>query len=313
MTSALVMDAAFGEPPAWAHPVVWIGRLVVRLERMAPTGASSRLAHGAIMTALTVGGAALCGALVDRLLARVPSLPALLLEAWLLKTMLSVRALLAAGKRVETCLDRDDLDGARDAVRALVSSNPARLDQRLLISAAVESLAENASDSVVAPLYYYALGGLPAVATYRAANTLDAMVGYRGEYEHLGKVAARLDDLLNLVPARLTSALLLAAGAVSGGDLGTGFGTTLRDHGRTASPNAGWPMSTMAGLLAIRLEKPGHYELGVGLPPPDLPAIDHAAELVKATTVLALPATLGLRALIRGLIARTGTQSREGR
>ena len=138
-----------------------------------------------------------------------------------------------------------------------------------------------------------------AALAYRAANTLDAMIGYHGEYEHLGKAAARLDDLLNLLPARLTSALLLAAGAVGGGDLGTGVAITRRDHGRTASPNAGWPMSTIAGLLGTRLEKPGHYTLGDELPPPDRPAIDHAVELVKTATVLALPVTLSIGWLAR--------------
>lgn len=296
---ALVIDAVFGEPPAWAHPVVWIGTTASFLERLAPSGAMPRLVYGAATTAISVGGAALIGAAVEKALARLPRLPALFLEAWLLKTLLSVRALLQAGKAVEACLDRDDLDGARNAVRALVSRDPAALDCRLLTGAAVESLAENASDSIVAPLFYHAVGGLSAVLAYRAANTLDAMIGYRGEYEHLGKVAARLDDLLNLVPARLTTVLLLAAGAVGGGDLGTGVAITLRDHNRTASPNAGWPMSTMAGLLGTRLEKPGHYVLGVGLPAPDVPAIDHAAELVKVMTVLTVPVMLGVSWLAR--------------
>jgi adenosylcobinamide-phosphate synthase len=313
MPLALALDAAFGEPPDWIHPVVWIGIIISLLVGLAPTGEMTRLAYGAIVTAITVGGAASIGAAVDRLLARLPRLPALLVEAWLLKVMLSARALLAAGTRVDERLDRDDLDGAREAVRALVSRDPAALDRRLLTSAAVESLAENASDSIVAPLFYHAVGGLPAAFAYRAANTLDAMIGYRGEYEHLGKVAARLDDLLNLVPARLTSALLLAAGAVGGGDLGTGLTTTMRDNSRTASPNAGWPMSTMAGLLGVRLEKPGHYELGVGLPPPDLSAIDHAAELVKTTTVLALPVMLGIRWWIGSAAARTGNRWRGNR
>jgi adenosylcobinamide-phosphate synthase len=269
------------------------------LERRAPTRAGARLAYGAAMTGLVVVGAALVGAAAARLLSRLPSPLALVLEAWLLKTTLSVRALLEAGADVETCLDRDDLDGARAAVTALVSRDVAALDRTQLTSAAIESLAENTSDSIVAPLVFYALGGLPAAFAYRAANTLDAMIGYRGEYEHLGKAAARLDDLLNLAPARLSSGLLLAAGAVGGGDFGAGLATTWRDHGRTASPNAGWPMSTIAGLLGTRLEKPGHYMLGGDLPPPDLPAIDHAAELVKTATVLAVPAMLGVGWLAR--------------
>lgn len=311
MPLALALDAAFGEPPPRAHPVVWIGTVISALTRFAPAGSTARLAYGAGSTTLVVGGARLAGLAATRFASWLPLPLGLLFEAWLLNTMLSARGLLEAGARVGTCLDRDNLDGAREAARSLVSRDVGCLGPRLLTSAAIESLAENTSDSIVAPLFYYAVGGLPAALAYRAANTLDAMIGYRGEYEHLGKAAARLDDLLNLVPARLTSALLLAAGAVGGGDLGTGLTITRRDHGRTASPNAGWPMSTIAGLLGTRLEKPGHYTLGEELPPPDVPAIDHAAELVKAATALALPLMLGLCWL--GRTGRVAPRRQDGR
>jgi adenosylcobinamide-phosphate synthase len=301
MPLALVLDAAFGEPPPRAHPVVGIGALVSAFERSAPAGAGSRFVYGASTTALLVGASALAGAVVVRLITPLPAPLAVIAEAWLLKTTLSARELLAAGSRVERSLEDDDLDGARAAAKSLVSRDVDALDRRLLTSAAIESLAENTSDSVVAPLLYYAAGGLPAALAYRSANTLDAMIGYRGELEHLGKAAARLDDLLNVVPARLTSILLLAAGAVGGGDVRTGLAITLRDHRSTSSPNAGWPMSTMAGLLGTRLEKVGHYRLGEELPAPDVPAIDHAAELVKATAVLTLVVMLGLCWLARSL------------
>jgi adenosylcobinamide-phosphate synthase len=283
---ALAVDGLFGEPPSRLHPVVWIGTSIAYLERRAPTGPRAALAYGALMTALVVGGSAVLGTILLRVLHRLPLPLALAMEAWLLKTTLSARSLVEAGHAVEQSLSADDLAGARKAVTALVSRDPSDLDARLLASAAIESLAENTADSIVAPLAYYAVAGLPAALAYRAANTLDAMIGYRGRYEYLGKSAARIDDALNLIPARLSSLILLGAGALGGGDLATGLEITLRDHGCTASPNAGWPMSTMAGLLGTRLEKVGHYRLGEELPPPDLPAIDHAAELVKTATVL---------------------------
>jgi adenosylcobinamide-phosphate synthase len=297
MALALALDAAFGEPPSACHPVVWIGSVASALERYAPSGASARLAYGGLLTAFVVGGAALAAAALSRVVSKLPTPLAVLLGAWLCKTTFSMRALLEAGGAVESALARADLSGARNAVKALVSRDVGELTQQQLTSAVIESLAENTTDSIVAPLVYYAIGGLPLAFAYRASNTLDAMIGYRGEYEHLGKVAARLDDLLNVVPARLTSALLLIAGAIGGGDVGTGTLITRRDHGLTASPNAGWPMSTIAGLLGTRLEKPGHYTLGANLPPPDLAAIDHAAELVKMTTVLALVLTFAVRLL----------------
>ena len=121
-------------------------------------------------------------------------------------------------------------------------------------------MAENASDSAVAPWLAYLVAGLAGAYAYRAANTLDALVGYRGRYEHLGKAAARLDDLLNLVPARLTAAAIVLAAPA--GSRGRALATLRRDRRRTASPNAGWPMSAMAGALGVQLEKVGHYRLG---------------------------------------------------
>jgi len=257
------------------------------------------LLYGVGMMVAVTGGSALAGGAATRIAARLPWPLGLLVEAWVLKTTLSVRALIEAGALVERHLEADDLEGARQAITALVSRDVSALGPPLLASAAVESLAENTADSIVGPLLYYALGGLPAALAYRAANTLDAMIGYHGPYEQLGKAAARFDDLLNLVPARLSSALLLAGGALAGGDTATGLEITRRDHGLTASPNAGWPMSTMAGLLGTRLEKPGHYRLGGELPPTDLPAIDHAAEIVKVATALTVPVMLAVRQLSR--------------
>ena len=294
---ALAIDGVFGEPPNWLHPVVGIGKVIAVLERRAPRDGVQALIAGAAATGLTVGGSALAGWMAVRLIRRLPWPLALLAESWLLKTMLSVRALLEAGQAVERSLSDDDLPGARSAVRSLVSRDPNSLTHEQLTSAVIESLAENTADRIVAPLMFYAAGGVPAAFAYRAANTLDAMIGYRGEYEQLGKVAARLDDVLNLLPARFSSVLLLAAGAIWGGALPTGLGVTLQEHGNTASPNAGWPMSTMAGLIFTRLEKPGHYVLGDDLLAPDLEAIDHAGQLVFGVTLIAAPVILGLRSM----------------
>jgi adenosylcobinamide-phosphate synthase len=301
---ALAIDGVFGEPPSWLHPVVWIGTVIAVLERRAPRAGVRGVIAGAALTGVTVGGSALAGCVAARLIRYLPWPLALLAESWLFKTMLSVRALLEAGQAVERSLSDHDLPRARFAVRSLVSRDPSNLSQERLTSAVIESLAENTADSIVAPLMFYATGGLPAAFAYRAANTLDAMIGYRGEYEHLGKVAARLDDVLNLLPARFSSALLLGSGAVWGGTLPTGLAVTLRDHGNTASPNAGWPMSTMAGLLFTRLEKPGHYVLGDDLLPPDLPAIDHAGQLVFGATLISVPATLLLRSVASRIVRR---------
>jgi adenosylcobinamide-phosphate synthase len=114
----------------------------------------------------------------------------------------------------------------------------------------------------VAPLLYFALFGVPGALAYRAINTLDAMIGYHGHFEYLGRAAAKLDDLANLIPARLSALLIIAAAALSGAAAGDAARIALRDHARTESPNAGWPMAAMAGALGVRLEKLGHYRLG---------------------------------------------------
>ncbi|NJN68054.1 MAG: cobalamin biosynthesis protein, partial [Chloroflexaceae bacterium] len=165
-----------------------------------------------------------------------------------------------------------------------------------IAAAAIESLAENTSDSVVAPLLAYALGGLPGAFAYRAANTLDAMVGYRGRYEYLGKVPARLDDLLNLVPARLTALLIAAAAVGCSADAPQAWQVMWRDHALTASPNAGWPMAAVAGALGVRLEKMGHYCLNERGRAPTAADIRRAGRVVG---VAAASLVTGLLLLIR--------------
>jgi adenosylcobinamide-phosphate synthase len=283
---ALAFDWLAGELPNALHPVVWLGQLIGWLERRAPhDNPPAELLYGAGMTAATVGAAT-----VPALLATRSPRP---LAALLLKTMFSWRTLHQAGEQVRAPLAADDLEGARAGLRWLVSRDTAALDAPLLAAAAIESLAENASDSVVAPLLAYALGGLPAACAYRAVNTLDAMVGYRGRYEYLGKVPARLDDLLNIVPARLTGLLIVAAAGLCGADARQAWRVLWRDHAITASPNAGYPMAAIAGALDVRLEKAGHYCLHAAGRPPTAADLRRAGQLVGVA--------LGLASLAAGL------------
>jgi adenosylcobinamide-phosphate synthase len=182
--------------------------------------------------------------------------------AFLLKSTFSVRELGRAAHRVGKRLVASDIDGARRDVKALVSRDPSGLDETLLASAAVESVAENASDSAIAPLLYFALLGIPGAVAYRVVNTFDAMIGYHGDFEYLGKFAARADDLLNFVPSRLTALLLVSAAWLLRRDARAAWRVMLRQGRSVESPNAGWPMSATAGALGVRLEKPRHYTLG---------------------------------------------------
>ena len=258
---ALALDVLVGEPPAAVHPVVWMGRFYGLLRRGAPRRPAAAFAWGAVMAAagpLLFGGAAWW---LDRALAPWPPL-ALACEIYLLKSSFAVRALGAAAAQVARALAAGSLDEARRALRSLVSRDTTALGPPLLAAAAVESVAENGSDSLVAPLFWLVVGGVPAALGYRACNTLDAMIGYRGETEWLGKAAARLDDAANLVPARLTAALFVVAGALVGASPVGALRIWWRDGARTESPNAGRPMAAMAGALGVQLEKVGHYRLG---------------------------------------------------
>jgi adenosylcobinamide-phosphate synthase len=216
----------------------------------------------------------------------------------LLKGMFAVRMLREAGVGVRLPLAAGDLAGARAGLRSLVSRDAAGLSAALVAAAAVESLAENLGDSIVAPLCYYAIGGLPGAVAYRAVNTLDSMIGYRGRYEWLGKAGARLDDLLNLLPSRLAALLIVGAAAVAGEDARGAWRIALRDARLTASPNAGWPMAAMAGALGVELEKVGHYRLGVGGVAADAAAIERADRVIAVAALAAVALACGVRAFV---------------
>jgi adenosylcobinamide-phosphate synthase len=284
---AIAIDLLFGDPPNAVHPVAWMGRLTNALVRRAPSSGPRRQLGAGAAIVLGLFGACI-GALVVLALATAstPTL-AFWLGAAVLTCMFAINGLGAAGRVVRDALANGRVSEARQALSALCSRDAAPLEAPELAAATVESLAENLSDSFVAPLLAYAIFGLPGAVIYRAANTLDAMIGYRGQYEYLGKAAARLDDLLNLLPARITAGLVLAAGALTKADVGGGLRILRRDRLRTASPNAGWPMATMAGLLGVCLSKPGHYRLGDEERPVTFADINRAWRLVSIAAGLA--------------------------
>jgi adenosylcobinamide-phosphate synthase len=284
---AVGLDLAVGEPSARWHPVVWLGRALGWAERRVP-GRSVADGAAAVMavTALTWAAARLV-AIATRRLGR----PGVFLEALVLKPAFAVRRLAEATGGVESALRAGDLPAARARLgRDLVSRPTGDLAADEVTSAAIESAAENLVDSIAAPVLAYAVGGLPAAWAYRAVNTADAMWGYRdSRYERFGKAAAWLDDVANLVPARLGAAVLAAGAALAGEDGRGAARVAWAEHGRTASPNAGWPMAAMAGALGVGLAKRGVYRLGAGVLPSSPDAIRRAREVVgwaAAITVL---------------------------
>ena len=271
---ALWLDRRFGEPPVAVHPVVWIGRYLQACGhvtvRYPPMLAFVLGAIAWCVGAVGVGALA-CSlqALAFRQLAYLVAAPALqdgllalagmALMAWLLKAMLSWRMLRDEVAAVEAALQQSPGAG-RQRLAMLVSRDTTDLGESEIRESAIESLAENLNDSVVAPIFWFVLFGLPGAAVYRFANTADAMWGYPGlrngvNWEWAGKWAARADDVLSWLPARITALLLwLVAGRFKL--------RTLADEARkTPSPNSGWPMAAMALALGVRLRKPGVYVL----------------------------------------------------
>jgi adenosylcobinamide-phosphate synthase len=289
---ALLLDCLYGEYPAAPHPVVWIGKLISLILKAAPSsGWWLQMFFGAFLAVIVPAIAASLTIVALRLAPMLGPLQ-LMVGALLLKASFALRELGAAAERVRGPVVLGDLPRARDALRALCSRDPSTLDEEALISATVESLAENLSDSFVAPLFYYVLFGVPGAMAYRAINTLDSMIGYRGRYEALGKASARLDDLANIIPARLTAALLLVAGLFTGRGVAGGWRIFWRDRAKTPSPNGGRPMAMMAGMLGVQLEKKGIYTLGDPTRPLMAIIVTQAWRLVALTGWIAVALTI---------------------
>jgi len=302
LLAALAIDRWWGEPRARLHPVVWMGHYLVWAGRRIAPGVPH---EGADWRAFWAGGLAwsvgvwvvlLVGhVLVGLSLALALLLPTDMQWLWevaaglvlglLLKPLLAWRMLHDEVAKVEAALAQS-LDAGRAQLARLVSRDVTQLSAAEVRESAIESLAENLNDSVVAPVFWFVLLGLPGAAVYRFANTADAMWGYRGlrggrYWEWAGKWAARADDVLSWVPARITAALLVLAGG------GQSLARLRMEARRTPSPNSGWPMAAMAIALGVRLGKPGVYALN---PQGQAPGAQHTGQALRLAfkTVLLL-------------------------
>lgn len=264
MALALLLDLAFGEPPRSLHPVVGMGRLAAWLEgrlRSAHQRPGDQRAAGVFFVAIVVGVALGGTALLEQGLRRLPRWLRLGFEGAILSTTFSIRELLASAHRVAEALESGDLQTARRRAGEIVGRKTSHLSEEEVVRATVESVAENITDSITAPLFYALLGGLPAAMGYRAANTLDAMVGHKNpRYLHFGWASAKLDDALNYLPARLSIPFLPLAAWVAGLDPKRCYATLRRDGRKHPSPNAGIPEAAMAGALGVRLGGVNVYE-----------------------------------------------------
>ena len=299
--AGFALDCVLGDPRWLPHPVVWMGKAIdvaePRLRALFPATPGGQRAAGTVLAVLlpllsfgvALGVLALAGMLHPAL--------RFLLEAYLCYQLLAACELRRQSMHVVHELQRGGLEAARAAVGRIVGRDTAVLDEEGVVKATVETVAENASDGVIAPLFYLMLGGAPLGMFYKAANTLDSMVGYKNEqYRHFGTASARLDDVLNWLPSRLAAWLLIAAAPLVGLSGPGAARIWKRDRRKHASPNAAQTEAVMAGALGVRLAGPAVYfgvryekeHIGEALRPIEAADVARANRLMYAGSVLAL-------------------------
>ncbi|WP_114945868.1 adenosylcobinamide-phosphate synthase CbiB [Microvirga calopogonii] len=319
LSLALAAEAAFGYPHrlyTWiGHPVTWIGRLIKGLDRglnRETWSSGRRRAAGLTALVILLAVAGLAAWALERLLLPL-GIIGLVLLALISGTLIAQRSLHEHVGAVSKGLREGGLDGGRSAVSMIVGRNPQSLDEAGVSRAAIESLAENFSDGIVAPAFWLGLGGLTGAALYKATNTADSMIGHRTpRHEAFGWAAARFDDLVNLPASRLTAFLIVAAAAFHRGASARGAWRALRrDASHHRSPNAGWPEAAMAGALGLRLAGPRVYGdvriedrwMGDGRAQANADDIDRALGLYRTACLLLFAITVGF-ALLTGITAR---------
>ncbi len=280
---AFLLDFLFGEPPVFMHPVVWMGNLINFFVARAPQ--RRRKLYGFFMTAFCTGTLLLVG-FVIALWGK--DMMSLIIAAFFLKSAFSIRMLIVSALGIKKDLDGGKIEKVRSDLKTFVGRDTGGLNEPQASSAVIESLAESFVDGILSPLFYFLLFGLPGALVYRMINTLDSMVGYRKEpFIELGYASAKLDDVANWIPARLSLIFIFMASFFFGKPLGA-VRTCIRDHNKTASPNSGWSMAAVSGALGVRLEKVGYHVLGAEYDEPQPVHISRAVNMVGFSSFLVI-------------------------
>lgn len=255
---AILLDFAIGDPRWFPHPVRFIGFVIKKLER--PLRKLFPPFIGGILLVIIVVGGTYAGSFYLVKFLSTLSYFGYAVMVLLLSTTIAIRGLIGEVANIIRLVRLGSVERARVELRSLVGRDTKNLDEGGILRAVVESLAENTSDGIIAPMFYFVIGGLPLAMAYKAVNTLDSMVGYRNErYMLFGRASARLDDLANLIPARLTGFFISIAAFIMGLEGKRAFRTMLRDGRKHPSPNSGVPMAAMAGALDVTLGGPAFY------------------------------------------------------
>ena len=306
-----VLDCLFGDPAWLPHPVVYMGKAISALEKRLraclPKTPQGELLGGAIVAFCLPVGTFLLTSLVCLGAARISPWLGLAVQMFWCGQALAAKGLVQESTNVYRELTKPDLPAARIAVSRIVGRDTQALTAEGVTKAAVETVAENASDGVIAPLLYMLLGGAPLALTYKAINTMDSMVGYKNtQYLYFGRAAAKLDDIANYLPSRIAALLWVAAAALTGNDAHSAWRIWRRDRRNHASPNSAQTESTCAGALNVQLAGPAYYfgeyykkpTIGDAVRPIEPEDIRRADRMMYAESLLAL--ALGL--VIRGIL-----------
>ena len=306
-----VLDAVFGDPAWLPHPVVLMGKCISKLEKTLrarfPKTQQGELLAGAVLAFCLPVGTFLLTSAVCLLAAKISPWLGLAVQMFWCGQALAAKGLVQESRNVYGELVKPDLPAARKAVSRIVGRDTENLTAEGVTKAAVETVAENASDGVIAPLLYMLLGGAPLALTYKAVNTMDSMVGYKNtQYLYFGRAAAKLDDVANYLPSRIAALLWVAAAALTGNDARSAWRIWRRDRRNHASPNSAQTESACAGALNVQLAGPAYYfgeyypkpTIGDALRPIEPQDILRADRMMYAASILAL--VLGL--VIRGFV-----------
>lgn len=297
---AIVIDFALGDPRNKYHPTVWTGNLIGKLVPLVRSTSTKLEKIGGFILVISI--ATLVSALVlafDSELQQLASLNfvglskllviiiMILSVGFLLKTTIAIKGMEQHASKIMDALLRNDLEDARAKLAMIVKRNTMDLDRPHIISATLESISENTVDGITGPLFYFAIFGLVGSFVYRTINTIDSMIGYKTDlFRNLGWFGANCDKILNFVPSRLTSLVMILASMIVGGHWRHSLDIMRRDGPKTESPNAGYPMAAMAGALGVRFEKLDHYTLGDGISEITEKHFKTAIAIMKITTIL---------------------------
>ena len=328
LVCGFALDALLGDPYRMPHVIRLVGKLIEAsehgLRRAFPSTPSGERAAGKALV-LLVGGLSCAGSAgLVRLASNLHPAAGFAARTILCYQLVAAKQLRVEALKVRDALARDGVEAAREAVSMIVGRDTQNLDEAGVVRAAVETVAENASDGVVAPLLFMAVGGAPAGMLYKAVNTMDSMVGYKNErYLHFGRTAAKTDDILNWIPARVTGVLMCAVAPLAGLSGKGAWRIFLRDRRKHASPNAAHPEAACAGALGVQLAGPTSYfgvmhnkpTIGDDLRPIEVADIDRATRLLACTSVTALVLAVGMAsalqkasplwAIIKRIVGRT--------